>query len=34
VGRDLDQAIEHATAAGYDTVTVFESRRAHQEPLG
>ena len=34
VGRDLDQAIEHATAAGYDTVTVFESRRARQEPLG
>jgi histidinol-phosphatase (PHP family) len=34
VGRDFDQALELARAAGYDTVTVFESRRAHQEPLG
>ena len=34
VGRDLDQAIEHARAAGYETVTCFEGRRAHQEPLG
>jgi histidinol-phosphatase (PHP family) len=34
VGRDLDRAIEHARAAGYDTVTVFEERRARQEPLG
>jgi histidinol-phosphatase (PHP family) len=34
VGRDLDQAVEHARAAGYDTVTVFEQRQARQEPLG
>jgi histidinol-phosphatase (PHP family) len=34
VGRDLDRAIEHARAAGYETVTVFESRQARQEPLG
>jgi histidinol-phosphatase (PHP family) len=34
VGRDLEQAIEHARAAGYDTVTVFEGRRARQEALG
>lgn len=34
VGRDLDRAIEHAKAAGYDTVTVFEARQARQEPLG
>jgi histidinol-phosphatase (PHP family) len=34
VGRDLDRAIEHARAAGYETVTVFEGRRARQEPLG
>jgi histidinol-phosphatase (PHP family) len=34
VGRDLDRAIGHARAAGYDTVTVFESRQARQEPLG
>jgi histidinol-phosphatase (PHP family) len=34
VGRDLDQAIKHARAAGYETVTVFEERKAHQEPLG
>jgi histidinol-phosphatase (PHP family) len=34
VGRDLDRAIEHAKAAGYDTVTVFEARRARQELLG
>jgi histidinol-phosphatase (PHP family) len=34
VGRDLDRAIEHARAAGYQTVTVFESRHARQEPLG
>jgi histidinol-phosphatase (PHP family) len=33
VGRDLNQAIEHARAAGYESVTVFESRRARQEPL-
>jgi histidinol-phosphatase (PHP family) len=34
VGRDLDRAIEHAQAAGYDTVTIFEGREARQEPLG
>jgi histidinol-phosphatase (PHP family) len=34
VGRDLDRAIEHARAAGYDTLTVFEGRRGRQEPLG
>jgi histidinol-phosphatase (PHP family) len=34
VGRDLDRAIEHARAAGYETVTVFDQRQARQEPLG
>jgi histidinol-phosphatase (PHP family) len=34
VGRDLDKAIEHARAAGYETVTVFDQREARQEPLG
>ena len=34
VGRDLDRAVAHASAAGYDTVTVFEGREARQEPLG
>ena len=34
VGRDLDRAIEHARAAGYETVTIFDRRRSHQEPLG
>ena len=34
VGRDFDRALEHARAAGYDTVTVFEGRRGRQEPLG
>jgi histidinol-phosphatase (PHP family) len=34
VGRDFDQALELARAAGYETVTVFEGRRARQEPLG
>ncbi len=34
VGRDFDQALELARAAGYETVTVFENRRARQEPLG
>jgi histidinol-phosphatase (PHP family) len=34
VGRDLDRAIEHARAAGYDTVTVFDRRQPRQEPLG
>ena len=34
VGRDFDAAIDHARTAGYETVTVFEGRRARQEPLG
>lgn len=34
VGRDLDRAIDHARAAGYDSVTVFDGRQARQEPLG
>jgi histidinol-phosphatase (PHP family) len=34
VGRDIEQAIEHARAAGYETVTVFDGRKARQEPLG
>jgi histidinol-phosphatase (PHP family) len=34
VGRDLNLGVEHARAAGYETVTVFEGRNARQEPLG
>jgi histidinol-phosphatase (PHP family) len=34
VGRDLTHGAEHARAAGYKTVTVFDGRRARQEPLG
>jgi histidinol-phosphatase (PHP family) len=34
VGRDLDRAIDHARAAGYETVTIFDQRQARQEPLG
>jgi histidinol-phosphatase (PHP family) len=34
VGRDLDRAVAHARAAGYETVTVFDRRVARQEPLG
>jgi len=34
VGRDLDKAISHARAAGYETLTVFDRREARQEPLG
>jgi histidinol-phosphatase (PHP family) len=34
VGRDLDRAIEHARASGYESVTVFDQRRARQELLG
>ena len=34
VGRDLDRAIEHARAAGYETVTVFDQRAPRQEALG
>ena len=34
VGRDLDKAVQHARAAGYEHVTVFDQRQARQEPLG
>jgi histidinol-phosphatase (PHP family) len=34
VGRDFDQALALAHAAGYETVTVFDRRTAHQRPLG
>jgi histidinol-phosphatase (PHP family) len=34
VGRDFDRALEHARAAGYETVTVFDRREERQEPLG
>lgn len=34
VGRDLDDAIELAQDAGYETVTVFDGRSRRQEPLG
>jgi histidinol-phosphatase (PHP family) len=34
VGEDFDRALELARQAGYETVTVFEGRRARQEPLG
>lgn len=34
VGRDLDRAIEHARAAGYETITIFDQRAPRQEPLG
>jgi histidinol-phosphatase (PHP family) len=34
VGRDFDRALKLARSAGYETVTVFEARRARQEPLG
>ena len=34
VGRDLERAVAHARAAGYETVTVFDARSARQEPLG
>lgn len=34
VGRDFDLALELAREAGYETVTVFDRRQAHQEPLG
>ena len=33
VGEDFDQALELARQAGYETVTVFERRKARQEPL-
>jgi histidinol-phosphatase (PHP family) len=34
VGRDFPAALELLRAAGYETVTVFDGRRARQEPLG
>jgi histidinol-phosphatase (PHP family) len=34
VGRDLDRAVEHARAAGFEKVTVFDARASRQEPLG
>jgi histidinol-phosphatase (PHP family) len=34
VGRDLDRAVEALSGAGYETVTVYEERKARQEPLG
>jgi histidinol-phosphatase (PHP family) len=34
VGRDFDRAQELLRAAGYETVTVFERRRARQETVG
>jgi histidinol-phosphatase (PHP family) len=34
VGRDFDRARELLAGVGYDTITVFEQRRARQEPLG
>src|SRR5207247_6052216 len=34
VGRDFDRARELLSAAGYETVTVFERRSARQEPIG
>jgi len=34
VGRDFELALELARAAGYETVTVFDQRRACQERLG
>ncbi len=34
VGRDFEAGLEHLRSAGYETVTVFESRAGRQEPLG
>lgn len=34
VGRDFDRALELLRRIGYETITVFEARRFHQEPLG
>jgi len=34
VGRDLERAVVLAREAGCETVTVFDGRRARQEPLG
>ena len=34
VGRDLDRAAAFAREIGYETITVFDRRQRHQEPLG
>jgi histidinol-phosphatase (PHP family) len=34
VGYELEQALDLARRAGYETVTVYEGRRGRQEPLG
>jgi histidinol-phosphatase (PHP family) len=34
VGRDFDRARDLLQSVGYETVTVFDRRRARQEPLG
>ncbi len=34
VGRGIDRAIDHARAAGYRTLTLFDGRRPRQELLG
>jgi histidinol-phosphatase (PHP family) len=34
VGRDLDRALDLLRETGYETVTVFDRRKARQEPLG
>ncbi len=34
VGREFGAAVDHARAAGFDTVTVFDGRSSRQEPLG
>jgi histidinol-phosphatase (PHP family) len=34
VGEDIEQAVELARAAGYDTVSVFDRREHRQEALG
>ena len=34
VGREIGRAVEHARAAGYETLMVFESRVGREEPLG
>jgi histidinol-phosphatase (PHP family) len=34
VGLNLERAVEHAQAAGYETVAVYEGRSRREEPLG
>lgn len=34
VGRDFEAAVDHARAAGFETITVFDGRSSRQEPLG